>query len=84
MTDGIGGKSPVNFDHLQSVMEALMFDSWGDAWTVERQTIGYIHPLKMERLTEIGLMLGNALNGSTGTVVELSQSISFGTAMAYS
>ncbi len=84
--DNIDGNPPVNVDHLQPIMEASVFDIWGDIW--RDATAGYIHPLEVEGLTEMALVLGNALDGCTGTIVESSRSIPFsigaGTAMVYS
>ena len=86
VTDDIDGKPPVNVDHLQPIMEASVFDIWGD---IRRDvTTGYIHPLEVEGLTEMALVFGNALDGCTGTIMESSRSIMFsmgaGTAMVYS
>jgi endoribonuclease Dicer len=86
VTDDIDGKPPVNVDHLQPMMEAPVFDIWDDVW--RDGATAYIHPLEVEGLTEIALVLGNNLYGGTGTIWESNRPISFsmgaGTAMEYS
>ena len=63
-----------------------MFDIWGVSGGIE--LLGTSIPFEIAGLTEMTLVLRNALNGCTGTIMESSESISFsmgaGTAVVYS
>ena len=86
VTDDIDGKPPVNVDYLQPMMEASVFDIWDDVW--RDGATGYVHPLEVEGLTEMALVLGNALDGRSATIWESNRPVSFnlgaGIAMMYS
>ena len=86
VTDDIDGKPPVNVNHLQPIMEALVFDIWDDVW--RDGATGYIHPLEVEGSTEMALVLGSALDGCSSTIWESNRPVSFnlgaGIAMVYS
>jgi endoribonuclease Dicer len=77
VTEDIDGKPPVNVDHLHPILvDTEVFDVWDDVW--RDGATGFVHPLEVGGRAEMALVLGNALDGRTGTVWESNRLVSFG------